>query len=158
MFFFYHLTLWLATNQFSSIAGSETTATALSCITYYLQKNQEILKKLRQELQRNFNSCQEIDNASTSGLPYLNAIILEGMRIYPPLPFPLPRVVPEGGDTVNGHFIPAGVSIHLTHPSLASKTRECGASFANILASDHRLDQPVRSFYVTEQFQEPLGL
>ncbi|KAI6773102.1 hypothetical protein HG530_004060 [Fusarium avenaceum] len=101
------------------IAGSETTATALSCITYYLQKNQEILKKLRQELQRNFNSCQEIDNASTSGLPYLNAIILEGMRIYPPLPFPLPRVVPEGGDTVDGHFIPAGTIVS-TNPFAAS--------------------------------------
>ncbi|KAH8635732.1 hypothetical protein IG631_11133 [Alternaria alternata] len=32
------------------------------------------------------------------------------MRIYPPLPFPLPRVVPQGGDIVDGHFIPEGVS------------------------------------------------
>ena len=32
------------------------------------------------------------------------------MRIYPPLPFALPRVVPAGGDTVDGHFLPEGVS------------------------------------------------
>ncbi len=39
----------------------------------------------------------------------MHAVILEGLRIYPPLPFALPRVVPEGGDTVDGHFLPAGV-------------------------------------------------
>ena len=32
------------------------------------------------------------------------------MRIFPPLPFALPRVVPAGGDTVDGHFLPEGVS------------------------------------------------
>ena len=35
------------------------------------------------------------------------------MRIYPPLPFALPRVVPAGGDTVDGHFLPEGVSYRL---------------------------------------------
>ena len=39
----------------------------------------------------------------------MHAVILEGLRIYPPLPFALPRVVPEGGATVNGHFLPEGV-------------------------------------------------
>ncbi|KAF4461595.1 benzoate 4-monooxygenase cytochrome p450 [Fusarium albosuccineum] len=101
------------------IAGSETTATALSCITYYLQKNPDILKKLQEEVRNNFRSYQEIDNASTASLPYLNAVILEGMRMYPPLPFPLPRVVPEGGDTIDGHFIPAGTVVS-TNPFAAS--------------------------------------
>ena len=31
------------------------------------------------------------------------------MRIYAPLPLGLPRVVPRGGDTVDGHFLPAEV-------------------------------------------------
>ena len=30
--------------------------------------------------------------------------------MYAPLPFALPRVVPDGGDTVDGHLLPAGVS------------------------------------------------
>ncbi|KAF5027084.1 hypothetical protein F66182_796 [Fusarium sp. NRRL 66182] len=101
------------------IAGSETTATALSCITYYLQTNPDILKRLQQELRKKFQSYHEIDGASTSSLPYLNAVILEGMRMYPPLPFPLPRVVPEGGDIVDGHFIPGGTIVS-TNPFAAS--------------------------------------
>lgn len=40
---------------------------------------------------------------------YLHTVALEGIRIYAPLPFALPRVVSEGGDAVNGHFLPASV-------------------------------------------------
>ncbi|RYN20114.1 hypothetical protein AA0112_g10826 [Alternaria arborescens] len=93
-----------------SIAGSETTATALACITYHLLKFPEIGLRLQTEIREAFNSYQEINGTSTTSLPCLNAVILEGMRVYPPLPFPLPRVVPQGGDVVDGHFIPEGVS------------------------------------------------
>ncbi|XEV01653.1 hypothetical protein FSHL1_006940 [Fusarium sambucinum] len=105
------------------IAGSETTATALSCITYYLLKTPDVLKKLQDEIRNNFQSYQEIDNTATSQLPYLNAVILEGMRMYPPLPFPLPRVVPEGGDTVDGQFIPGGTVVS-TNPFAASMSSD----------------------------------
>ena len=92
------------------LAGSETTATALSCITYYLFKTPHANKALLEEIRSRFASYDEIDAASTAPLPYLNAVALEGMRIYPPLPIALPRVVPEGGDTIAGHFLPGGVS------------------------------------------------
>ncbi|KAF4491719.1 Cytochrome P450 monooxygenase aclL [Colletotrichum fructicola Nara gc5] len=101
------------------IAGSETAATALSCITYYLHHNSSVLEQLRQEIRTSFKAYHEINDASTTGLKLLNAIILEGMRMYPPLPFPLPRVVPQGGDTVDGHFIPAGTVVS-TNPFAAS--------------------------------------
>jgi cytochrome P450 len=94
----------------NSIAGSETTATALACITYHLLKFPEIGLRLQTEIREAFNSYQEIDGTSTTSLLYLNAVILEAMRVYPPLPFPLPRVVPQGGDIIDGHFIPEGVS------------------------------------------------
>ncbi|KAF3798974.1 Cytochrome P450 monooxygenase aclL [Colletotrichum gloeosporioides] len=110
------------------IAGSETAATALSCITYYLHHNSSILEQLRQEIRDSFRSYEEINDASTTGLKLLNAVILEGMRMYPPLPFPLPRVVPQGGDTVDGHFIPAGClpsqTVVSTNPFAASMSPE----------------------------------
>lgn len=31
--------------------------------------------------------------------------------MYPPLPFPLPRVVPPEGGIVDGQFVPGGVSV-----------------------------------------------
>jgi len=97
------------------LAGSETTATALSCITYYLDRTPSALKALHEEIRGTFKSYSEINAASTVSLRYLNAVIFEGMRIYPPLPFALPRVVPEGGDSVDGHMLPAGVSIAATN-------------------------------------------
>lgn len=69
------------------------------------------MQRLRQEIRSTFKSYDEINGTSTQSLKYLNAVALEAMRIYPPLPFALPRVVPLGGDTVEGHFLPEGVSI-----------------------------------------------
>ncbi|KAJ0120937.1 benzoate 4-monooxygenase cytochrome P450 [Diaporthe amygdali] len=101
------------------IAGSETTATALSCITYYLQKNIDILQALRKEIRTSFDSYEQINDASTAKLDYLNAVVLEGMRMYPPLPFPLPRVVPQNGGMVDGQFLPGGTIVS-TNPFAAS--------------------------------------
>lgn len=91
-------------------AGSETTATALSCIIYYLLKTPTVADELLREIRGAFGSYEEINASTTASLEYLNAVCLEGLRIYPPLPFALPRVVPQGGDAVDGHFLPGGVS------------------------------------------------
>ncbi|KAL4756120.1 cytochrome P450 [Aspergillus foveolatus] len=75
--------------------------------------------KLGGEIRSAFHFYDEINVLSTSPLKYLQAVILEGLRIYPPLPFALPRVVPQGGDTVDGHFLPAGTIVS-TNPLAAS--------------------------------------
>lgn len=92
------------------IAGSETTATALTVITYYLSRNPDIMKRLQREIRSAFSRYEDIDSASTAQLSYTHAVCLEALRIFPPLPLGLPRVVPPGGDTVDGYWIPAGVS------------------------------------------------
>lgn len=45
-------------------------------------------------------------------LPYLNDCLEEALRIFPPVPIGLLRVVPKGGSMIDGHFIPAGVCSH----------------------------------------------
>jgi cytochrome P450 len=95
------------------LAGSETTATALSAITYYLLRTPEVMQRLKGEIREGFKSYGDIDAQATIRLRYLRAVILEGLRIYPPLPLGLPRIVPEGGDVVDGHFLPAGVGCTL---------------------------------------------
>ena len=64
---------------------------------------------LRAEIDAAFKSYEDIKATKASGLKYLHAVALEGMRMFAPLPFPLPRVVPDGGDSVDGFFLPAGV-------------------------------------------------
>ncbi|KAL2046333.1 hypothetical protein N7G274_001780 [Stereocaulon virgatum] len=88
-------------------AGSEPTATVLSCITCYLLKIPNVGRRLLEEIRAIFKSCNDINAASASSLPYLHAVALEGTRIYAPLPLGPPRIVLRGGDTVDGHFLPA---------------------------------------------------
>ncbi|KAI1293198.1 benzoate 4-monooxygenase cytochrome P450 [Xylaria venustula] len=95
------------------IAGSETTATALAAITYYLQRTPTILQKLEDEVLEAFKTYDEIQGRSTQHLKYLKAVISEGLRIFPPVPFALPRVVPSGGDTVDGYFLPANTIVYV---------------------------------------------
>ena len=78
------------------------------------------MKILRGEIDSAFKSYDDINATTASSLKYLHAVALEGMRIYAPLPFALPRVVPEGGDTVDGHLLPGGVN-HPSHSQLAAK-------------------------------------
>ncbi len=93
----------------TSVAGSETTATALSAINYYLIRTPHARKLLQDEIRSAFKSYKEIDATSTAPLKYMEAVCKEAMRMYTPLPLGLPRVVPEGGDTVDGEWLPGGV-------------------------------------------------
>lgn len=129
------------------IAGSETTATTLSCATYYLLRDPEVYDKLRKEIHSAFSSYEEINSTSASKLKLVNAICLEAMRMYPPLPFALPRVVPQGGDTVDGHMLPEGVS-------RASNSDSSMLDADDICkTTDHCIDKSIRCFHVLGQLQ-----
>lgn len=94
------------------IAGSETTATLLSGITYLLGIHTDALANLTEEIRTTFKSEDEIDFVSVSNLPYLVACLEEALRIYPPAPLGLIRQVPKGGGTVAGHYVPEDVGVH----------------------------------------------
>jgi cytochrome P450 len=92
-------------------AGSETTATLLSGTTYYMGKNHETLRKATEEVREAFASEEDINFISVSNLKYLIACLHEGYRMHPVIPVGLPRVVPKGGDTIAGYFVPEGVRL-----------------------------------------------
>ena len=97
------------------IAGSETTATALAGITFELLKHPQEHKQLVDEVRSSFNKESDITVASTLDLPYLNAVIEEGLRYCVPAPGFGSRVVPPQGGTVCGHTLPGGVSTLSIH-------------------------------------------
>lgn len=68
------------------------------------------MMKLTAEIRGAFKSEDEIDFASVSTLPYLLACLDEALRMYPPVPTGLPRVVPTGGASIAGHYVPEKVS------------------------------------------------
>jgi cytochrome P450 len=91
------------------IAGSETTASALSGTTNYLLRNPATLAKLAREIRGTYEVEAEINLSTLGKLPYLSAVIEEGLRMAPPVPSGLPRVVPKGGGKICGEWLPEGV-------------------------------------------------
>lgn len=90
--------------------GSETVATALCGIIYLLAKSPNTIQDLHEEIKNAHDKKEDINMISVGQLKVLQAIIYEGMRIYPPVPAGLQRSAPKGGAVVAGHFVPEGVS------------------------------------------------
>ena len=95
------------------LAGSETTATLLSGCVYQLLRNPRWMERVTQEIRGAFDSDDEIDLFSINSLPYTLAVLEETMRIYPPVPTQANRLVPDGGDTVDGIWLPGGTIIQI---------------------------------------------
>lgn len=92
--------------------GVDTTAIALTYISYELAKNPEYFKKLARELS-NYKTIDDLQSLELERLPLLNAVIREVLRLYPPAPSPIfSRVVPADGVTLCGYKLPGGV-IHV---------------------------------------------
>ena len=92
-------------------AGAETSATTLTAITYLLATHPGSRARLADEVRAAFTSADQITAAAAGPqqLPYLNAVIEEALRIFPPSPLGPPRVSP--GETVDGHYVPQGVYV-----------------------------------------------
>jgi cytochrome P450 len=66
------------------VAGSETTVTVLSGTSNYLVKNPDKLDILTREIRERFEKESEIALVALKELPYLNAVIQEGLRLCNP--------------------------------------------------------------------------
>lgn len=96
-------------------AGSETTATTLSGLTYLLLQNPKALRRVTEEVRARFTSGEQITISAVQELPYLKATIAEGLRHFPPVPTGFERKVPAGGEVVSGYFLPEGTSVSVAH-------------------------------------------
>lgn len=102
-------------------AGIDTTGDALCFLIYQLSLpgSHAIQDKLIAELSSND------DGAPLDDLPYLEAVIKEGLRCFPPIPMSQPRYVPSGGRIIDKYFIPGGTivscqawSVHQMNPDI----------------------------------------
>ncbi|KAL7793870.1 cytochrome P450 [Trichoderma ceciliae] len=90
-------------------AGSETTASTLSALVFYLGINPIAYKRLVEEIRSAFALEDEITLRSTQRLAYLHACLEETLRVFPPVNETPPRRSP--GDTIAGKYVPAGTKI-----------------------------------------------
>ncbi|KAK2847613.1 hypothetical protein FQN49_005719 [Arthroderma sp. PD_2] len=96
-----------ANSQTLLLAGADTTATTLSGLFYFLAKNRETQEKLATEVRSAFATDKDINLTELKPLRYLYACIEEALRVVHPAPTGLPRIVPAGGMTICGEFVPA---------------------------------------------------
>ncbi|KAJ5921061.1 cytochrome P450 monooxygenase [Penicillium verhagenii] len=101
----------LSNHSFMMMAGSETTATLLSGCTFFLLKHPTVYEKWSCQIRERFPSASDISFSSLAGMEFLRAVIKETLRMYPPLPLGMPRVVPNGGSIVLGRFVPEKTSV-----------------------------------------------
>lgn len=93
------------------VAGSGTSASALAGITYFLARKRDKYARLTEEVRGAFADEKEITMDGTTRLPYLRAVIDEGMRLYPPSPSTFPRFVPGKGEIIDGLWVPGGTAV-----------------------------------------------
>lgn len=98
-----------ANSQVFMVAGTETTATALSGLLYQLLRNPDKMESIVTEVRETFQKDSDIEMRTLEHMKYLNACIEEALRIYPPVPVGLPRITPDDGLLVCGEYIPGKV-------------------------------------------------
>lgn len=110
------------------IAGSDTTSNSSCAISYYIALHPHVQEKLQKELDE--ASTTEDDAVFTyeqvKRLPYLEAVINEGLRVHSTSSLGLPRVVPEGGLTIRGVHFPQGTVLSIPTYTIHRDTQAWG--------------------------------
>ncbi|RDA92689.1 hypothetical protein CP533_3702 [Ophiocordyceps camponoti-saundersi (nom. inval.)] len=101
----------LANSPTLVIAGSETTASALSGFCFYMSRNDRAYAALADEIRSAYASEKDIDLRNTASLEYLQATINEVLRMYPPAAQTQHRICT--GDVINGVYVPEGTRLHV---------------------------------------------
>ncbi|PHT53467.1 Cytochrome 89A2 [Capsicum baccatum] len=105
-------------------AGTDTTTTTLQWIMANLVKNPTIQENLYQEIasvvgEKKSESTEEaVKEEDLQKMPYLKAVILEGLRRHPPGNFVIPHTVTEEVE-LNGYVIPKNLTINFMVADMA---------------------------------------
>uniref|UniRef100_A0A0A9CIW8 Uncharacterized protein n=1 Tax=Arundo donax TaxID=35708 RepID=A0A0A9CIW8_ARUDO len=105
-------------------AGTDTTSTGLQWIMAELVKNPAIQEKLFNEIKATTGDDQEeVSEEDVHNMPYLKAVILEGLRKHPPGHFVLPHKAAEDME-IGGYLIPKGATVNFMVAEMGRDERE----------------------------------
>ncbi len=123
--------LWGESNNFI-VAGTDTSALALSSTLFYLTHNKPALDKVKTEVRGTFQETDIEDVRSGPRLnscKYLRACLDEALRMTPPVPGILPRTVLPGGIEIDGNSLSPGVEVGVAAYALHHNSSHFSDSF-----------------------------
>lgn len=139
------------------MAGSDSTATALRVTFWHIVCNPPVYMKLQQEIKTAMESGSVshpvISDAQAKALPYLQACIREGLRIFMPLNGLSTRVCPPEGFTWKGLHIPGGTQIGMSAYSMNRRTDIFGPD-ADTFRPERFIKGPIENIRNMEKVQE----
>ncbi|KAG8168755.1 hypothetical protein KVR01_001504 [Diaporthe batatas] len=110
----YHVVSRMACITKCRVTAHDVLAISLRAVLYYLGKNAAMRVKVRAEI-REAELAGKLSlvaqQRETSDLEYVNAVIMEALRIHPSTGLMFERYVPAGGVVLHDKFIPAGTTI-----------------------------------------------
>ncbi|CAD6587386.1 MAG: hypothetical protein ASARMPREDX12_002831 [Alectoria sarmentosa] len=96
-------------------AGTETTGNTLSMTTFYLLANPDKAGRLKKELTGlEKDRRQPVSYQALQKLPFLTAVISEGLRISSSVAGRLPRVSPTAAMEYKSYLLPAGTAVSMS--------------------------------------------
>ncbi|RCV11309.1 hypothetical protein SETIT_2G175600v2 [Setaria italica] len=106
-------------------AGTDTTSTGLQWIMAELVKNPAIQERLYNEIKAaaDDDDKEEVSEEDVHKMPYLKAVVLEGLRKHPPAHFVLPHKAAEDME-IGGYLIPKGASVNFMVAEMSRDERE----------------------------------
>jgi cytochrome P450 len=105
-------------------AGTDTTSTGLQWIMAELVKNPAIQENLYNEIRATTGDEQvDVSEEDVHKMPYLKAVVLEGLRKHPPGHFVLPHKAAEDME-IGRYLIPKGAMVNFTIAEMGRDERE----------------------------------
>ncbi|KAJ4354575.1 uncharacterized protein N0V89_006312 [Didymosphaeria variabile] len=141
----------MGTTQVS--AGSDTIAVSIRAIIYHVLRNLAVKAKLVAELdeaKRKGELSNPIKHAEAAKLKYLQAVINESLRVHPALGVNLPRVVPPGGATIEGHYMPAGTIVSM-NAWVVHRDRDVYGADADVFRPERWLERDTGDMNIAAQ-------
>ncbi|XP_031101800.1 cytochrome P450 82G1-like [Ipomoea triloba] len=92
--------------------ASESFANHLTWILVVLLKHPQSLKRVQEEIDTNIGKERWAEDSDIKNLPYLQAVVKETLRIYPPGPYLVPHEAVKDC-IVDGYHIPKGTQLYV---------------------------------------------
>jgi len=100
----------LQKNSYNSPIGYETTSSTLTYLAHNLVNYPEVQDKIREEINAMLTRDGVLDYNTLAELPYMEAVIQESLRLYPPISHFVNRVAARDYE-FKGRLIPKGTQV-----------------------------------------------